>query len=156
MRSIATAYEDVGEEGKARVQRDRVLGLARQLVEPSRKALEASRKAFGARNPITLQDALTLADLCRWMQDYEEAEQLLLACYQQLEVPPSGATIRFGPSVDEDLHGFMEYLEYPEQLAETLEGLVQLYDAWGRKDKADEWRKKLEAAKAPPKPTAKP
>jgi hypothetical protein len=153
---LATAYENVGAEGKARVQRDRVLGLSRQLVQPSRKALEASQKALGARHPITLHDALTLADLCRRLQDYEEAQELLLACYQQLEAPPSGATIRFGPSVDEDLHEFMEYLEYPAQLAETLEGLVQLYDAWGRKAKAEEWRKKLEAAKSPPKPRAKP
>src|SRR5262249_11343921 len=37
-----------------------------------------------------------------------------------------------------------------------LERLVQLYDDWGRKDKADEWRKKLEAAKAPPQPPPKP
>ena len=32
-------------------------------------------------------------------------------------------------------------------LTEALERLVQLYDAWGKKDKADEWRKTLEAVK---------
>jgi hypothetical protein len=26
--------------------------------------------------------------------------------------------------------------------------LVQLYDAWGRKDQADQWRKELEASRA--------
>ena len=31
------------------------------------------------------------------------------------------------------------------RLTEALERLVQLYDAWGKQDKADEWRKKLEA-----------
>jgi hypothetical protein len=41
-------------------------------------------------------------------------------------------------------------------LPEALERLVQLYDATGQKDKADEWRSKLEQAKVPPQPTAKP
>jgi hypothetical protein len=34
--------------------------------------------------------------------------------------------------------------------------LGQLYDAWGQKDEADEWRKKLEETKAAPNPPAKP
>jgi hypothetical protein len=33
---------------------------------------------------------------------------------------------------------------------------VQLYDAWGKNDKADEWHQKLEDAKAAAKPPAKP
>jgi hypothetical protein len=43
-----------------------------------------------------------------------------------------------------------------DRLTEALERLVQLYDAWGKKDKADEWRKKLEETKAAAKPPAKP
>jgi eukaryotic-like serine/threonine-protein kinase len=34
------------------------------------------------------------------------------------------------------------------RLTEALERLVQLYDAWGKKDKASEWRKNREKAKA--------
>jgi non-specific serine/threonine protein kinase/serine/threonine-protein kinase len=34
-------------------------------------------------------------------------------------------------------------------LTEALERLVQLYDAWGKKDEAARWRKELEAMKAP-------
>ena len=34
------------------------------------------------------------------------------------------------------------------RLAEAGDRLVQLYDAWGKKDKADECRKKLEECKA--------
>src|SRR5207249_5022929 len=34
------------------------------------------------------------------------------------------------------------------RLTEALERLVQLYDAWGKPDKAAEWRKELEAEKA--------
>jgi hypothetical protein len=33
------------------------------------------------------------------------------------------------------------------RLIESLEWLVQLYEATGKKDKADEWRKKLKEAK---------
>jgi eukaryotic-like serine/threonine-protein kinase len=43
-----------------------------------------------------------------------------------------------------------------ERLAEALERLVQLYDAWGMKDKADEWRKEWDEAKSPSKATANP
>src|SRR5262249_54976018 len=42
------------------------------------------------------------------------------------------------------------------RLAEALERLVQLYDALGKKDKADEWRNKLEQTKAAAKPLAQP
>src|SRR5262249_19062573 len=34
---------------------------------------------------------------------------------------------------------------------EALERLVQLYDAWAKPDEAAKWRKKLEAARLPPK-----
>jgi hypothetical protein len=42
------------------------------------------------------------------------------------------------------------------RLTENLEWLVQLDDAWGWKNKADEWRKKWEAAKPGAKPRAEP
>jgi hypothetical protein len=36
----------------------------------------------------------------------------------------------------------------------SIERIVQLYDSWGKKDKTDEWRKKLaEAKKKNNKPT---
>ena len=34
------------------------------------------------------------------------------------------------------------------RLTEALERLVKLYEAWGKKDQADEWRKKLPVAKS--------
>ncbi|MBI3862455.1 MAG: protein kinase [Planctomycetia bacterium] len=42
------------------------------------------------------------------------------------------------------------------RVTNALGRLVQLYDAWGKKDKADEWRKKLNEAEAAPKPPAQP
>jgi hypothetical protein len=47
-------------------------------------------------------------------------------------------------------------LEYPIQLSENLEGLVQLYEDWGKKDKANEWREKLENRKATTEPAHRP
>jgi tetratricopeptide (TPR) repeat protein/tRNA A-37 threonylcarbamoyl transferase component Bud32 len=41
------------------------------------------------------------------------------------------------------------------RLSEALERLVQLYDAWGKKDQADAWRKQRDAT-PPPKPEGKP
>jgi tetratricopeptide (TPR) repeat protein len=42
------------------------------------------------------------------------------------------------------------------RLTEALDRLVQLYDATGQKDKADEWRRKLDGARAGPNPPTKP
>jgi tetratricopeptide (TPR) repeat protein len=60
---------------------------------------------------------------------YAEAEPLLLAGYEGMRrredrLPPQGKG----------------------QLTTALERLVRLYDAWGKKDKADPWRKKLAEA----------
>jgi len=64
-------------------------------------------------------------------KQYAAAELLLLQGYE----PPQAKDLR---------------------LREALERLVQLYDAWGKPDKAAEWRKKLEeaakAAAAKPEP----
>jgi hypothetical protein len=38
------------------------------------------------------------------------------------------------------------------RLREGIERLVQLYDGWGKKDKADRWRKQLEETSAAVKP----
>jgi serine/threonine protein kinase/lipopolysaccharide biosynthesis regulator YciM len=72
-------------------------------------------------------------------QKYAEAEPLLRQGYegmkqQEAKIPAMGKA----------------------RLTEALERLVQLYDAWGKKDKADEWRKKLEETKAAAQPPAKP
>ena len=41
--------------------------------------------------------------------------------------------------------------ECEPRLSEALERLVQLYDAWGKPDEADEWRKKQEESKSVPR-----
>jgi serine/threonine protein kinase len=62
---------------------------------------------------------------------YTEAEPLLIQGYEGMKLRE--ATIP--PQVQN------------QRLLEALERLVQLYDAWDKKDKADEWRKQLEARK---------
>jgi eukaryotic-like serine/threonine-protein kinase len=58
-------------------------------------------------------------------KSYASAEPLLLAGYEGMKerentIPPNARA----------------------RLADALERLVRLYDSWGKKDKADEWRKK--------------
>ena len=62
---------------------------------------------------------------------HAEAERLLLAGYEGMKqreekIPPQGKL----------------------RLTEALERLVQLCDAWGQKEKADAWRRKLPVAKS--------
>ncbi|MFI5453933.1 MAG: tetratricopeptide repeat protein [Isosphaerales bacterium] len=68
---------------------------------------------------------------------YAEAEPLLVQGYKGLEaraakIPP----------------------QFQKRVPEAIERIVQLYEAWGKKDKADEWRKKRPSppAAVPPKP----
>jgi tetratricopeptide (TPR) repeat protein len=70
---------------------------------------------------------------------YADAEPLLLAGYKGMKQREDRI-----PEKDKS------------RLTESLERLVQLYDAWGKKDKADEWRKKLQEEKKAGKPAAKP
>jgi len=62
---------------------------------------------------------------------YAEAELLLLAGYEGMK------------QREEKMHAQDKFL-----LTEALERLVQLYDAWGQKVKADEWRTKRPVAKS--------
>jgi len=84
----------------------------------------------------TFNTKSTLGGALLAQKKYADAEPLLLSGYEgmkqrEAKIPPQGQV----------------------RLTEALERLVQLYDETGQKDKAEEWRKKLEAAKAPPKPT---
>jgi hypothetical protein len=144
MRAIlASGYEAVGDEAQAKAQQTKVLDLARGLIEPARGLLERSRETLGARHPVTIRASLTLSDLCRRLKNYEEAEQLLMACYRQLETPVSSTV-----PVDGDLHEYLEVFDYDEQHAETVQGLARLYDAWGKKPKAAEWRQRVQKPQA--------
>jgi hypothetical protein len=93
-------------------------------------ALEEKLRPVGHRS--TANTRSLLGGCLARQKKFADAEPLLLQGYQGL------AQAKATP---------------PKRLREALERLVQLYDAWGQKDKADEWRKKLEAAQATTKPT---
>src|SRR5262249_1682435 len=64
------------------------------------------------------------------LKKYAEASPLLVQGYEgmkqrEAKIPPQGKV----------------------GLTEALERLVQLYNAWGQKDQADQWRKELKAVK---------
>jgi tetratricopeptide (TPR) repeat protein len=162
--SLLTVYIRAGKsaEGSA---------LVRENVEAARKALPADSPPLAgalARNGLALlqlkawPDAESVLREClairekeeadAWtafntksmlggallgLKKYAEAEPLLLAGYEgmkerEAQIPPQGKI----------------------RVTESLERVVQLYDAWDKKDKADGWRKKLEEAKLAGKPPA--
>jgi eukaryotic-like serine/threonine-protein kinase len=113
-------------------------------AEPILRECLASRrdKRPEARETFHAQSLLGAALLGQ--QKYAETEPLLVQAYQgmiQLEKDPGQG--RHDPSIK-------------ERLTDALERLVQLYDAWGMKDQADEWRRKWEEAKSPSTPPARP
>jgi eukaryotic-like serine/threonine-protein kinase len=77
-------------------------------------------------------------------QKYTEAEPLLVQGYQAMS------------KSEKDLGHRHQDKSSREDLTDALARLVQLYDAWGKKDKADEWRPKWEEAKSLAKPSGKP
>jgi hypothetical protein len=75
---------------------------------------------------VTFYTRSLLGDALLGQRRYAEAEPLLLAGYEGLK--QREATIPANAK---------------KALTEALERLVQLYDAWGKKDQADQWRKQL-------------
>jgi serine/threonine protein kinase len=77
---------------------------------------------------------------------YADAEPLLLQGYQELQQRQTGAS--------------SPHFNLPRRITESLERLVQLYDAWGKPAQAAEWKQKLaefqQAAQAAEKKGAQP
>ena len=85
-----------------------------------------------ARGRATFNSQSMLGGALLGQKKYAEAEPLLRAGYEGLKEGLAEAMIQAISKV---------------RLTEALERLVQLYDATGQKEKAAEWRKKLEACK---------
>jgi len=92
--------------------------------------LAARERLLGADHPDTLACRLELGMTRLQQKKYAEAEPLLLAVYAGMQ------------------QQYKDTSQSPSRLTETLQQMVQLYDGWEKKDKADEWRKKLEEQKA--------
>jgi hypothetical protein len=109
------------------------------------KAEKALRESLSLREKTepdlwsTFQTRSLLGGALLGQRRYAEAEPLLLSGYggmqqRQVKIPA----------------------ESRKELVEALDRLVQLYDAWGKKDQAKQWLKQLEQARAAEQPTTKP
>jgi serine/threonine protein kinase/Flp pilus assembly protein TadD len=138
------------------------------------QAVQLGRARLGPDHPDLLKSMSNLGTAYLENGQAVEAESLLRECLQILESsrPQDWNTFntqsmlggsllaqeRYAEAEPLLVKGF-EGLNHREDempanakihLTEALERLVRLYDTWGRKDEAENWRKKLESAKSNP------
>jgi eukaryotic-like serine/threonine-protein kinase len=89
---------------------------------------------------ITFNAKSMLGGALLGQKKYADAEPLLLEGYEGMKQPET------------KIPGWVKQT----RLTETLERLVQLYDAWAKPDEAARWRAELAARKTPPKEEKKP
>jgi hypothetical protein len=115
---------------------DELAGLGANLLRQTRPgdAEPVLRECLAVRQKVqpeawpTFDARSLLGGALVGQQRYAEAEPLLLTGYEGMKRRDEKATPRT-----------------QVRLAEALERLVRLYDGWGMKDKADGWRKELDA-----------
>jgi tetratricopeptide (TPR) repeat protein len=88
---------------------------------------QAQSEELGPDHPQTLDSMHELAVLYKERDDFEKAEQLLLETIE-------GRRLKLG-----DTHPHMQ---------QSLNNLIELYEAWGKPEKAREWRAKLPKTEA--------
>jgi serine/threonine protein kinase/thioredoxin-like negative regulator of GroEL len=86
------------------------------------EALKCRQSELGNDHPDTLESKNDLAVLYKEQAHYEDAERLLLEALE-------GRRLKLGD-------------EHPHTL-ESWNNLIELYEAWGKPEKANEWRAKL-------------
>jgi serine/threonine protein kinase len=86
------------------------------------ESLEISGRILGEGHPDTLESKNDLAVLYKEQTRYQKAEKLLLEAVE-------GRRLKLGD-------------EHPHTL-QSLNNLIELYEAWGKPEKAAQWRKKL-------------
>jgi serine/threonine protein kinase len=108
---------------------------AAETILGERLAILQKEQSQGA--PTSETQALLGAALLG-QQKYSEAEPLLVQGYQGMKASQKGpGQQHHGPGTN-------------RRLNDVLERLVQLYDAWGKKNEADKWRTELKAMKPMP------
>jgi tetratricopeptide (TPR) repeat protein/tRNA A-37 threonylcarbamoyl transferase component Bud32 len=167
MSNLAQLYVTKGEAEKAEPLLEEVLKLRRKVLSQD--------------HPDTL-DAMDALGGCRCnsLKDYAQAEAVLRECLAIREDKSPEDWQRFntqsllgGCLVGQKRHAEAERLLLPAyegmkarekkippaeklRLDEALGRLIQLYDAWGKKDKAEEWRSRLADLEFPDEPFARP
>jgi tetratricopeptide (TPR) repeat protein len=161
MNNLAMAYDDAGQLDKALPLYEQTLAKRKEKLGPDHLdtlatmnslALAYQKNGDFAKAELALREILVIRQKKQpdtWttfytqsqlgaslvgQKRYAEAEPLLLAGYEgikqrEAKIPHQGKV----------------------RLAEALEWLVKLYDAWGKPDQAKEWRQKLEATRTPRK-----
>jgi tRNA A-37 threonylcarbamoyl transferase component Bud32 len=165
MNNLALAYQAAG-------QLDKALPLLEQTLAKRKEKL-------GPDHPDTLYSMNNLGMAYQKNGDFDKAELALreLLVISQKKQPDTLTTFNTQSQLGASLLGQKRYAEaeplllagyegmkqreakipvqYKARLTEALERLVQLYDAWGKKDQAEKWRRELETARVPHKDAKK-
>jgi tetratricopeptide (TPR) repeat protein len=161
MSTLASAYADAARHADA--------------VSLLREALERSKTTLGPDHPETLRLMVNLAR-CYLANRPAEAEPLARACLsiRAKKFPDDWRTFETQSVLGSSLLGTKKYAEAEPCLIKGYEGMkareskipipsrnklshagaqiVQLYDSWGQKDKAEWWRRKLYETELPTDP----
>jgi serine/threonine protein kinase len=152
MNNLASAYHDAGRVGDATKLQEEVVAI---------------RKAkLGPEHFSTLQGMINLASMYLQEKRWAEAEALAVECLELLKkaqpddwryfltMSQLGMALtglgRYAEAEPHAVGGYeglkarVEKMPVPlrEKLAENLKAIVRLYEAWGKPDKAEEWRRK--------------
>jgi tetratricopeptide (TPR) repeat protein/serine/threonine protein kinase len=166
MLHLARAYQAAGQLEKALPLLERALAKRREKLAPD--------------HPDTLLTMNILADVYQARGDLAKAQPILRECLtrRQQKQPEAWLTFYTQSQLGATLLGQKQYAaaepllragyeglnqrqaQIPayakKYLAEALDRLVQLYDAWGKPDEAARWRAELDKLPKPPEPpTAK-
>jgi eukaryotic-like serine/threonine-protein kinase len=170
---LVTLYLALGNSDETAKWRTAAAGLAKEQLATARSSVPADSLQLAALLAQTGQSLLTA-------KAWTDAEAVLRECLtiREKKDPDAWTTFNARSMLGEALVGQKKYAEAEPLLQTAYEGLnqrrakipaevshrlpeaaqrlVQLYDAWGKKDKAEVWRKNLEEAKAAPRPPASP
>jgi tetratricopeptide (TPR) repeat protein len=136
---LAVVKERDGPQSAAYAGELAALGLNLLRQQKPAEAEPLLRDCLGLRTKhqpdawTTFNAKSLLGDALLGQKKYAEAEPLLLEGYdgmkqREAKIPPQGKV----------------------RLGEALDRLVQLYDAWGKQDQAEQWRKRRDAGAAEP------
>jgi tetratricopeptide (TPR) repeat protein len=165
MNTLAMAYLNAGRRADAR-----------PLFE---EALKRSRDKLGPDHPHTLSLMNNLGGTLLELKQFDAATEVLRECLaiRMRKRPDDWYTFRTQLMLGIALTGLKEYAEAEPQLlraydglharweemsaprrghiAETAHVLAEMYEAWGKKDQAEKWRRKLKVeAQTPPSATS--
>jgi len=122
-------------EEKYLVQYLKEMGDLPAVEKVLREVLSQRQKAWPKGHPEIAAAQANLGGFLTEQKQHDQAEPLLLAAYDSLKT-----------------HSQADSRSLKRRRVEIAERLIQLYDAWGRKEDAAKWRKECESTKTVPKP----